>query len=955
MKISDEIFLSINDIRNALTSHGLDFDFSPTSDTNINEPLKVGVDSRQVDKSSLFIALVGTHVDGHTFLETVSKKHCQVAIVEQKNDEIQLAQIVVRSTREAWSAVCRHFFGYPDLKLHLVGVTGTNGKTSCVWMIREILDQSGVKTASVGTLGYRIGIDSLETSHTTPDPPVLFSLMKNSVDSGAEAFAMEVSSHSIAQRKIFGLRFQSLAFTSFSQDHLDFHLTLDNYFETKLKLFRSFASQDCKFFITTQVLLYRDPDLPRQQLVGRGAKQFYPTAIRQTLGSPMSIDMNTPDGALSNIELPFFGEIFIDNFSCALAISQYIVKDRGLSLPSVLAKIKMKPVPGRMELVPCQKVGRPTVLVDYAHTPDALESTIKTTRQLSRGKLTTVFGCGGDRDKGKRPKMGRIASHLSDFAVVTDDNPRTETSESIIEDILSGIHSRDRAQVIPDRSLAIRQAVKGSRTGDVVLIAGKGHENYQIIGSTQKPFSDVETAYDALESKRVFLVLGAGISGMGACKILVSQGDEVLLLDDKPLSADALSQFVGIKAFSTGDFKLEKHCVDAVIKSPGVSPDHPVLIECKAAGLPIISEIDLSFDRCANPVIAVTGTNGKSTTTCMVAHILNTQKISSIACGNIGKPPSEVRAEQTVSRNTVFVCELSSYQLEDSHCLSPQIAIITSFSSDHLERHKSLENYFLAKWKIALTLPKNGLLILTSSVANFATTFGCEWPNCKTLIVEDQTQKTGPVSTQYVGLGFDSKNVYIDGQPFSAPILSKLCLADQLNAIMATIASRFVSNTTYEECFLSLENFVFLPYRNQNLGHLPNGSLVINDSKSTNMESTIFAVKSASGPIVLLMGGAGKGERYVGINQFDNKILRYILFGKSAKEIEKDIARTEKISLHSSFKGAVDEGFLLAQKQKVTLLLSPACASFDEFKNFEHRGRVFQDHFQKEKDYGKIN
>ena len=416
----------------------------------------------------------------------------------------------VKDTRSAWSCLCAKAMGNPEKKLKILGVTGTNGKTSTVWYIRQILQILHLKSVSFGTLGCYIENEHFPSAHTTPDPPLFFKMLSAAVERGCRVLEMEVSSHAIAQKRLFGVQFDGAAFTSFSRDHLDFHHTMENYFETKMQLFEQLAKPDA-FTAAHSSLKGRfisRPDLERQptyytykdsKYVG-GSHLESEASIRVLNSKTGSVETDLR-GESESGNLAVVGGFALENFLAAKLLVEGVlgVKFGSENWSEVI------PVPGRLELVRSGKPGRsgPTTIVDYAHTPDALEKALRCLKDAYRSsKLLVIFGCGGDRDRGKRPEMGRIAAELADEVIVTSDNPRTEKPSDIIEEIRAGVPEKfaHRVRVVEDRAEAIGAVLKGAPDGWVVLIAGKGHETYQEVGNQKFPFDDGKIARAVLES-----------------------------------------------------------------------------------------------------------------------------------------------------------------------------------------------------------------------------------------------------------------------------------------------------------------------------------------------------------------------------------------------------------------------------------------------------------------------
>lgn len=441
-------------------------------------------DSRQVKPGMLFIAVHGHDRDGHDYLDAAARAGAIVAVVEDEH-RTTLPAMVVRDGRRAAAIVAAVAYGHPAASLQLIAVTGTNGKTTTVGMLRHLFHEDSAPAASIGTLGVLIGSEGVVLPGggglTTPGPVELQRLLRVIADRRARYVAMEVSSHSLAQRRVDGLAFQAAVFTNITRDHLDYHGTMESYVASKFRL-TSYLTAKGTAVVNADDAVWRDlPAAPRRVTFGTTA-QAEVRADRLTPTSRGSaFELLTPGAAGVAVELPLLGEFNVANALGAAAAAWAL----GMSPTDIAARLSSMPqVPGRLERV----LERPVVLRDYAHTPDALERALDAVRPFVEGRLLVVFGCGGDRDRGKRPLMGAIAEKKGDLAIVTSDNPRTEDPERILDDIERGMtrpHER-----IEDRRRAIARALELAKPNDVVVLAGKGHETYQIRGTSTLPFDE---------------------------------------------------------------------------------------------------------------------------------------------------------------------------------------------------------------------------------------------------------------------------------------------------------------------------------------------------------------------------------------------------------------------------------------------------------------------------------
>ncbi len=470
----------------------------------------VAHDSRKVAPGNLFVAVPGVRQDGRQYVGEALQRGAAAVVLEGADVLAGSAtgRIVVPSSREALARLADAYFGSPSRALTVVGITGTNGKTTTSLLVDALLRRAGRTTGVIGTIQYRVGLETRPAGQTTPEAVELQSLLAEMVERGVTAVVMEVSSHALALHRVDGVEFDVAVFTNLTQDHLDFHLTFDSYRAAKARLFSLLAAGGKRR--RTAVINADDPT-GRCMVAGLGLATLtfglgggaHVTPRRFVSGiDGIRMVVETPRGVVE-IGSPLVGEHNVMNLLSAVAVGLAFDIDLE-AVAGALASVSS--VPGRFERV---EAGQPfLVVVDYAHTPDALERVLTTARRLvpPGARLTVVFGCGGDRDRGKRPLMGGIAARLADRVWVTSDNPRSEVPEAIIAEIVAGIPpvgaGLDRHVTIPDRKAAIRSALEWARAGDVVVIAGKGHETYQIIGSEAFPFDDREVARAVLAERR---------------------------------------------------------------------------------------------------------------------------------------------------------------------------------------------------------------------------------------------------------------------------------------------------------------------------------------------------------------------------------------------------------------------------------------------------------------------
>ena len=473
-------------------------------------------DSRRAANGSVFVALRGLHADGTAFARDAIARGAAAVVAETAAPPgagaMNVPWIQVADARLALAALAAEYWGHPSEQLSLIGITGTNGKTTTSYVLASIFAAAGITCGRIGTVGYRVGEKEVEAARTTPEAPDLQRLLRDMVTQHSGACVMEVSSHALTLKRADHLRFSAAIFTNLTRDHLDFHRDMEDYFTAKLRLFE---------LLPADGVGVANVDDPRGAAFAAAAKRPVTYAIDATADvrpGPLSFsleglefDARTPRGTL-HVRSRLVGRPNAYNILAALATAMALDLPFGAIEDGIW---NLASVPGRFQLV-SGSTDAVRVVVDYAHTDDALKNLLETARPLTKGRVITVFGCGGDRDRTKRPLMGAVAARLSDLVVITSDNPRSENPASIIDEIKRGIvMPADRMRpngttgpkstphlAIIDRREAIDRAVAEARPGDLVLIAGKGHENYQIIGDRVLPFDDVEAARGALARRR---------------------------------------------------------------------------------------------------------------------------------------------------------------------------------------------------------------------------------------------------------------------------------------------------------------------------------------------------------------------------------------------------------------------------------------------------------------------
>ena len=457
-------------------------------DTDI---VSIEYDSRKVKKGSLFCCIVGSLFDGHTFAEGAIANGATALLVE-KVLPFAVPQLVVKNARKAMAEISAAFFGYPQREMMMLGVTGTNGKTTTTYMVKAIAEQAGKKVGVIGTIRNLIGNESIHTDRTTPESVDLFRILRMMADAHVDLVVMETSSHALEQYRVHGIKFDVGLFTNLTQDHLDYHKSFDNYLAAKKTLFLNSKKAVVNVDDPYSSRIMEGLTIPILTFGVRDRADISATDIDITTDG-VRFDLHTPEGeVLMNLAIPGLFSVFNAMGAAGMALAV------GMKLSAIKAGLEsLTSVSGRLEPV---KTNRGfSVFVDYAHTPDALENVLKTVQQFAKGRVICVFGCGGDRDRAKRPIMGEIAGRFSEFTVITSDNPRTEDPMAIIDSIEEGVkRSGTKYTVIENRKEAIRYALSAAQTDDVIMIAGKGHENYQEINGTKYHFDDKEIVEELL-------------------------------------------------------------------------------------------------------------------------------------------------------------------------------------------------------------------------------------------------------------------------------------------------------------------------------------------------------------------------------------------------------------------------------------------------------------------------
>ncbi len=457
------------------------------------EIASIEYDSRRVKKGSLFCCIVGQLFDGHTFAKNAVADGAAALLVERELP-LDVPQLLVKNARKGMAEMAAAFYDYPNKQMRMLGVTGTNGKTTTTYMVKAIAEQTGIKVGIIGTIRNMIGQESLHTDRTTPESVDLFKLLRTMADAGVELVVMEVSSHALEQHRVHGIHFDVGLFTNLTQDHLDYHKSFDNYLNAKKILFYNSGRAVVNVDDPYASRIMDGLKIPITTFGVRDRADISATDI-DIATDGVQFDLHTPEGDVRmRLQTPGLFSVFNAMGAAGMALAI------GVKVGDIKAGLeRLTSVSGRLESV---RTNRPfSVFVDYAHTPEALENVLRTVREFAKGRVICVFGCGGDRDRAKRPIMGEIAGRFSEFAVITSDNPRTEDPMAIIETIEEGMKkSGTKYTIIENRKEAIRYALSVAGQDDVIMIAGKGHENYQEINGTKYHFDDKEIVMELLNS-----------------------------------------------------------------------------------------------------------------------------------------------------------------------------------------------------------------------------------------------------------------------------------------------------------------------------------------------------------------------------------------------------------------------------------------------------------------------
>jgi len=702
-------------------------------DTSMSISGQIRTDTRRIKEGDVFACIPGFNVDGHDLAPAALGSGASLLIVEHFL-EVPLPQVKVSDCRKATAILARLFYGDPTSRFELIGVTGTNGKTTTTYIIEKLLKELKIKTGLIGTLGYRIGERHYSLERTTPDILELNEIFVKMVEAGCKVVVMEVSSHSLALHRVYGLHFRQAIFTNLTQDHLDFHKDLHSYYTAKIKLFKMTEATAGLCIVNADDAhgrkIQKTVTCKCRTYTLQGSKNAFASANNIRLNNNGSVfDLKIGNLEFSNLTSPLPARFNIYNLLAALVSVKQYCETTPIFTQLLQAIPSLSPVPGRMQEVKNDQ--NITIFIDYAHTPDALQNILGSIAEYRPQRLIAVWGCGGDRDRLKRPEMAKISVGLADLTIITTDNPRHEHPADIIRDIVEPLAWEERYIIISDRSEAIKAAILIAGVGDIVVIAGKGHEDYQEIGDERVHFSDVEEVLRALEYRRGYVPIENKLAvpfdvlnlekltleGMSqsaktprqpTAATPLTEGNSMdcplmftsIVTDSRVVSENTL--FIAIKGerFDGADYVEEvvaRHEGNWCLTNASVNTQQRVLV----------SEIDTLelYGRLAQKYlqlfslqkIAITGSTGKTTTKEILHNILSVKYNTFKAFGNennqIGVPQNIFRLQP---QHQFAILEIGTNQIGEIEYLSkiyqPHYALVVSINASHLSGLKSEEN-----------------------------------------------------------------------------------------------------------------------------------------------------------------------------------------------------------------------------------------------------------------------
>ncbi len=671
-------------------------------------------DSRAVERGDVFVAVKGLRSDGHAFVTSAIERGAAAVVVEREQAGLKIPQVIVPSGARALGPLVARSLGDPAKAMTLVGITGTNGKTTTTYLVESILAAAGHKPGVIGTVDLRWGGKNVPASYTTPTPQILHGTLAKMRDAGCTHVVMEATSIAIAQERLSGMRFAVAAFSNLTQDHLDIHGTMDAYRDAKRRLFTELLDGTAVVNIDDPYGAGMAEGVTKTLRVGKGgdirvvAEESTVRGIRATV--------HTPSGDVEVESKPLVGHYNVANIALAVGIAEALGIAHAAIAKGVAA---LAGVPGRVERVP--NAAELDIVVDYAHTPDALRNLLSALRPLTKRRLICVFGCGGDRDPTKRPKMGAAVAELADLAVVTSDNPRTEDPRAIVEQILPAVPRPFFVDV--DRRTAIRAAIAEATPGDIVAIAGQGHEDYQILGTTKIHFDDREEAAAAAAERELRLVVGLARDAGGEL-----HGDGNVHVDRYVIDSRAAAPGALYAAIRGDNHDGHAFCGDAVrAGATAVLVDHAVDVpvpQIVAADTRIaLGKIARAHRRAwAKKIVAITGSAGKTTTKELVRAALAMAGTTHAADGSLnnetGVPLTLLGLRLFHAYGVVEMGMRGAGQIQYLTKLAePDVAVVVNAGSAHIELLGSTDAIAQAKAEIWLGLRPGGTVVLPAGDA----------------------------------------------------------------------------------------------------------------------------------------------------------------------------------------------------------------------------------------------
>ncbi|MDR1438313.1 MAG: UDP-N-acetylmuramoyl-L-alanine--D-glutamate ligase [Puniceicoccales bacterium] len=876
----------------------------------------------------VFFAIRGKRFDGNAFVEEVIRRGARAIVSEEPSKKFFPNELIwhqVSDVAAAWTEAQRRFNGNPDKNLKIYAVTGTAGKTTVAYAIQQILGNS---CGRLTTIDSQWKDRTFPSPMTTADARQSFANFREMLSDGCDTVAVELSSHGLCEKRLFAIPIEAAIFTNLSHEHLDYHSSMEEYFDAKIRLFdgRNGSVSNC-------IVTNGDDTFGRRLLKLLKEKNISAAAVGTSHRCQWRLlsCKNLREGSIIRFchgsKCHEFFTKLIGDFQGMNLLQAIAATAHAVDLDLALSRLEqLHPVPGRMQRIVPDFGGE--IFIDFAHKPAALECVLRSLRRRRKCVIHTLFGCGGERDREKRPMMAAIAERYSDFSIVCEDNSRNEPREKIFAEIIGGFR-RNNFSCIPDRQRAIHWAVHAlKKHRGMLLIAGKGHETIHETVQGKSFLSDCVAVEENLKNLRIhvpaqskdtlslppkkkmpihgfskILILGRGITGQAVRKFCENQNYRWKICCDDDGSAD----------ISIGD-------IDLLVHSPGAI-NSPILQRAKNLGIPCIGDLDFAQKFYANPTVAITGTNGKTSTVHMLCHCLGKLSIPAIGTGNIGLPTIELVDTLAGNSRLWNVCEVSSFQAKNLKVFRPDYAIWTTFSPNHLDMHGDYFSYFLAKRNL-LNLAKKKIF-LSAGVAEQFKEFSIPLPsNCEVV-----SGITGAHSCEAESGG-------------------KLQFQHQINNF--SLVERLLEEIAPWEVHPGrlLRDFAFPPHRLHLYRTIGNVSFW-NDSKATNaaaVRAAVSSIRLKCDQLLWITGGRSKGEDVNDFASIVAGVAGTIAMGEMGWHIFSHF-KGKKIhffskddELRQRLRKEIESG----DGTKKAVLFSPGFASFDRFKNYAERGNWFE-------------